>query len=247
LSARAWLLVLPCAACVLRPLDLSGKSCVGTCPEGYSCQSGECVPDGKSLCDVLHPTSCLDFESTGIGDWTIEVPPGFGAFRIVPDGGTLGAGLQSATPSLDGGTAGRLDLPLPSWQHVRLDFDFLPQLNPPSGDVSIAEIQCASSYQGAWFHYVHGANAFALVAGPDGTTINLLAPAPAMGAWSHLTLEVTSALRGTVSVNDEHAADVSFAACPSGQWQITLGLNTQDDATFHQARFDNVVVQVTPP
>lgn len=232
--------------CVVPPLSLAGKTCSDSCPAGYSCQSEVCVPDGEGLCDVLDAGSCLDFDH-GVGNWEVEtVDLHYGGFRIAADGGSVGAGLESATPGLDGGTPGRLNLALPQWSHVTLSFDFFPQLAPANGgDVSIAEVLCASSYQGAWLHYVHGQNAFALLPGPTGVPQAPLSHPPAMGAWSHVVLDATPG-NATLSVNDQEAAAVSFDACPSGQWQVTLGLLTTDSTTLHAARFDNAVVNTTP-
>jgi hypothetical protein len=236
--------VLLLSACVLQPLDFSGKPCSDACPDGYGCEGRICVPAGKHFCDVAPAgaLSCLDFESGIDGGWVDEGLPG-SVYRV--ENGAL------VSDTSDAGTLGRLKLYLPPWQHVTLSFDFKPEtLNATDGFVALSEIQCEPDYDGAWFHYLSeqtGGPVFVLRAGSAGEPTTTLLPQPQFNAWTRVTLEAMRGdpNQGKVSLNGQLAGTTSFPTCPTSPiWLVNLGLSLQTGTRMQRAQFDNVVLQV---
>jgi hypothetical protein len=247
-GVRAWvgIVVATGASCVIGPLDYTARPCTGTCPAGLTCEGRICVPDGGRFCDYapVGATSCLDF-GDGLpldGGWAIEPIPG--SFLRV-ENGTLVSEVSSSASGLNG----RLQYPLPPWQHVRLSFDLKPQLMALSGFVAVSEIetQCGSDWNGAWFHYLQdtGPSQFVLRAGP-GTQLVVLDPQPALDGWTRVTLETTAGTPnvGTVSLNGTSSGAVTFDSCSNPTtWVANLGLAVVATASFEHVELDNVVLE----
>jgi hypothetical protein len=237
-------------ACMIGPLDYAGKTCTTSCPDGYGCTGGICVPAGGHFCDFFtSATSCLDFDE-GLpldAGWKIEVTPG--ALSIDADSGTLVS--QVAEADGGNGTPGRLVFDTPPWQHVRESFDLKPVLVAQSYFVAISEIQCVGPFEGAWFHYVaNGATSqFELRSGSTTQQV-FLSPQPPMGEWSRITLEAIygSPPVANVFVNGVLAAStpILISGCGDAGFETNLGLSPESGDTVERADIDNVVLDITP-
>jgi hypothetical protein len=235
-------------ACVIPPLDYSGKPCTQACPEGWSCQGHLCVPDGGRFCDYAPAgaISCLDFEDGLALDGGWQPENASGTWLRVEQGV-----LVSEPADGGAGVMGRLSYSLPPWSHVRLSFDLNPALTTDTDHVPISEIQCLPDYDGVWFHYAQnsGSPGFVLRAGSGGVPVSsvLVAPQPAFNVWTRITLETAagSPNTGTLSIDGQSAGTVVFGSCVNPSWVANFGLITS--SPLQHAEFDNVVLEVTAP
>jgi hypothetical protein len=242
------LLLSSLAACVVPPLDATGKACTTTCPAPLACELGLCVADGRLCAAWPEPThACFDFE----GSTTIDA-------RQLVSGGTLGVdtssrrfGANSLEARLDAtGTLNlaRLSIPVPDdWQRIAVGYDVFANLPGTTTDgISLGEILCAqsstSSFTGVWlFHEGSPPRAVVRTGTASASSTDLLRALPA-AEWTRVELELTRAPspRGVVRLAGAEAANVPVSDC-GGAWTVELGLSGHESVA---AWYDDAVITV---